>query len=152
MNDLENHYFPFRRDMVCLAVTARHLMSNKTTCNDFRTKAELDQDRARPTRDFFCLLGQGIQGHQDASGALWTLFVDPAVCPWAEAAGLPGRCGTQHLPLGCYSPFTAFNSHLGRGGRFEMSSPEPSPAPNALLSACQECLVPRDRYLAWYSC
>lgn len=51
MNGLEK-YFPFRRDMGCLAITARHVVGNKTTCKDFRTKTKLEQDRARSIRDF----------------------------------------------------------------------------------------------------
>lgn len=113
MNDLEKYYIPFGRDMVCLAATARHVMCNKTTCKDFRKKGNLDQDKARSVRDFFICWDRESKGISMHLGQ----FVDPAVCSWAEAGGLTDRCGTQHLPLGCSSPFTTSNSHLGRGGR-----------------------------------
>lgn len=147
MDDLEKYYsenyFPFRRDMGCWAITARHIMGNKTTCKDFRTKAKLHQGRARSVTDFVtCWDREPKVISRDLEGVC-------GPCSWAETGGLIDRCGREHLALGCSSPFTASNSHLGRAGRPGRGA---ALSPHLLLMDCclhaKGCLVLRDRYLA----
>lgn len=133
MNGLEK-YFPFRRDMGCLAITARHVVGNKTTCKDFRTKTKLEQDRARSIRDFLTcwdreskaismdletvcgpccvLLSRGWWAHRQ----VWLTAFGSGLCLTFLHLQFPSRKGWE---------------------AWEMSCPEPSPAVNGLLSACQ---------------
>lgn len=134
MRDLEKYYSPFRRDTGCSAITARHVMGDKTACKDFRTKAKLDQDRARSIRDIStCWDRESKAISMDAETVCGPRCVLLSRGWWAQRQVWQTAFGSGLFLTFHYLQFPSRQ----RWEAWEMSCPEPSPALSGVLSACQ---------------